>query len=172
MSPERRIILGLDPGLALLGYGVVATEGHSVTHVEHGCLTTPAGSAVPERLQVLYEGLSAIRRRLAITDVAMESLFYSRNVSTAISVGQARGVAMVATVDGSTRFGEYTPNEVKHVVSGFGGARKRQVQEMVALILGLATLPTPDDAADALAIAICHAQRAELSAVLAQARGA
>jgi crossover junction endodeoxyribonuclease RuvC len=102
----------------------------------------------------------------------MEMLYYSRNVTTAVSVGQARGVALLATVDGDTTFGEYTPTQIKQAIAGYGKAKKRQIQDMVQLILGLAAAPVPDDAADALAVAICHAAQIELQAALhAGARG-
>lgn len=167
MSLEPRIILGIDPGIGLLGYGVIRLEGDVMRHVEHGCIATSAGQPLPRRLHVLYDGLVEVRRRFAVTDVAVETLFYSRNVSTAMAVGQARGAALLATVDETTAFGEYTPAEIKQIVGGFGAARKREMQEMVRLLLGLDRLPSPDDAADALAVAICHARRSHLSSLLA-----
>jgi crossover junction endodeoxyribonuclease RuvC len=153
-----RIILGVDPGIALLGYGVIRSDGGSLTHLEHGCVETPAGTELPVRLRMLYAGLQAVVGRFPITDVAMESLFHSRNVTTAVAVGQARGVAMLATVGENVEYAEYSPNTVKQIVSGYGRATKRQVQEMMGLIFGLAELPSPDDAADALAVAVCHAR--------------
>jgi len=167
VTPELRIILGVDPGIASLGYGVIRTDGESIRHIEHGCITTSAGEPVPVRLRALYEELVEIKRRFRATDVAVETLFYSRNVTTAVAVGQARGVALLATVDDGTVFGEYTPAEIKQIVGGFGGARKREMQEMVRLLLGLDRLPAPDDAADALAVAICHARRSHLASLLA-----
>jgi crossover junction endodeoxyribonuclease RuvC len=163
------VILGLDPGIALLGYGVVRYEGGAVTHIAHGCVETRSGVPMPLRLRQLFDGVQELKRVYPVTDVAMEALFHSRNVSTALVVGQARGVAMLAAVDGDIALGEYTPTEVKQNVSGFGGARKRQMQEMVSMLLGLSTLPTPDDAADALAIAICHARHLDLQVLVAQA---
>lgn len=167
MISEPRIILGLDPGIALLGYGLIRTDGEAMQHVEHGCIATSPGRPLPERLHVLHDGLVGLKRRFAVTDVAVETLFYSRNVSTAVAVGQARGVALLATVDDETIFGEYTPSEIKQIVGGFGAARKREMQEMVALLLDLDRPPSPDDAADALAVAICHARRSHLSSLLA-----
>ncbi|HZT06616.1 MAG TPA: crossover junction endodeoxyribonuclease RuvC [Chloroflexota bacterium] len=169
MSERVRTILGIDPGIALLGYGVVESRGESLAHLEHGCVATPSGTALPARLRALYEGLSGVIRRYSITDVAMESLFHSRNVTTAVSVGQARGVAMLATVCGDTAYAEYTPTAVKQLVTGYGRASKRQMQEMIRLLLRLDSLPTPDDAADALAVAICHARRADLDAIVSNA---
>jgi crossover junction endodeoxyribonuclease RuvC len=164
---EPRIILGLDPGIALLGYGVIRVDGETMRHVEHGCIATTPGQPVTQRLRTLYDGLMEVKRRLDVTDVAVEALFYSRNVSTAVAVGQARGVALLATVDDATELGEYTPSEIKQIVSGFGAARKREMQEMVRLLLSLDRLPAPDDAADALAVAICHARRSQFASLLA-----
>lgn len=167
MSLEPRIILGLDPGIALLGYGVIRLEGDVMRHVAHGCIATSPGEPLPRRLRALYEGLTEVKKRFDVTDVAVETLFYSRNLSTAVAVGQARGAALLATIDDSTAFGEYTPAEIKQIVGGFGAARKREMQEMVRLLLGLDRLPSPDDAADALAVAICHARRSHLRSLLA-----
>jgi crossover junction endodeoxyribonuclease RuvC len=161
-----RIILGLDPGIALFGYGVIAAVGDALTHLDHGCIVTPAHTPTPARLRTLYEGLIAVTYRFPVTDVAVEALFYARNVSTAMAVGQARGVALLVAALVDARFGEYTPNEVKQAVTGFGGARKRQMQEMIQLVLGLPALPQSDDAADALAIAVCHARRAAFDAAV------
>ncbi|MPZ15769.1 MAG: crossover junction endodeoxyribonuclease RuvC [Chloroflexi bacterium] len=160
------MILGIDPGIALLGYGLVRLDGDAPVHLDHGCIETPARLPQPARLRLLYEGVAALKQAFSVTDVAMEALFYSRNVSTVVTVGQARGVALLAAVDETTVFGEYTPTEVKQVVAGFGRARKPQVQAMVGLLLGLRTPPSPDDAADALAVALCHARRVTLDAVL------
>jgi len=163
----RRTILGLDPGLGLLGYGVVVVDGDIIRHVEHGCVATLPGRPLPERLRQLHDELVGIKARCNATDVAVETLFYSRNVTTAVAVGQARGVALLATVDNDTEFGEYTPAEIKQIVAGSGAAKKREMQEMVRLQLALERLPSPDDAADALAVAICHARRAHLASLLA-----
>ncbi len=167
MSPDRRIILGVDPGIALLGYGVIRVDGEIMRHLEHGCLTTSSADPLPQRLRTLYEGLTALKRRFDVTDVAVETLFYSRNVSTAVAVGQARGVAVLATVDEGMVFGEYAPSEIKQIVGGFGAARKREMQEMVRMLLCLEHAPSPDDAADALAVAICHARRSQFSSLVA-----
>jgi crossover junction endodeoxyribonuclease RuvC len=169
LSVESHVILGLDPGIALLGYGVVGCERGQLTYLAHGCVETKAGLPLPLRLRQLFDGVIDLKQRYPVTDVAMESLFHSRNVSTAIIVGEARGVAMLAAVDGSIVLGEYTPTQVKQVVTGYGGARKRQIQEMVTLRLGLSSIPKPDDAADALAIAICHAQQLDLQLLVARA---
>lgn len=169
---QRRVILGIDPGLATLGYGLVESSGDLLRHLGHGCVVTPADAPLSSRLHVLHEALVGLRREHQITDVGIESLFYSRNVRTATAVGQARGVAILAAVDVGITLGEYTPTQVKQSVAGYGGAKKRQMQEMVRLLLCLPELPTPDDAADALAVAICHARQAALQEVLARARAA
>jgi crossover junction endodeoxyribonuclease RuvC len=165
LTAGPRVILGIDPGIALLGYGVLTLSG-AIAHVEHGAIATPSSATTPCRLQAIYGALSALKRRYAVTDVAMEMLYYSRHVTTAVAVGQARGVAILATVDRDTTFGEYTATEIKQAVAGDGRAKKRQMQEMVQLILGLPAPPYPDDAADALATAICHAHRVEFADVL------
>jgi crossover junction endodeoxyribonuclease RuvC len=159
LTDAARTILGLDPGLALLGYGVIRVDGDTLTHLEHGCVETPAGTPLPVRLQMLYSGLQLLLGRHTITDVAMEALFHSRNVTTAVVVGEARGVALLATVRGDVEFAEYTPSAVKQIVAGYGKATKRQVQEMMRMLFGLRDLPSPDDAADALAVAVCHARQ-------------
>lgn len=166
----RRIILGIDPGIALVGYGVLAFE-HELTHLDHGAIATPSADPPALRLHAIYHALVDLKHRFAATDVAMEMLYYSRNITTAVSVGQARGVALIATVDRDTTFGEYTPTEIKQAVAGYGRAKKSQIQTMVQLILKLPAAPVPDDAADALAVAICHARRIELEAVLGPHEG-
>ena len=167
MSLEPRIILGLDPGIGLLGYGVIDVNGDEMRHLDHGCIATAPGQPMPARLRALFDGLTEVRARFGVTDVAVETLFYSHSMTTAVAVGQARGVALLATVDEATTFGEYAPAEIKQIVGGFGAARKRQMQEMVRLLLDLDRPPSPDDAADALAVAICHARRSQFSSLLA-----
>ncbi len=169
MSREPQIILGLDPGIASMGYGVVSTDGDRLRALTYGCLRTGATMALPARLRALFEDLRRLKGTYCFTDVAVESLFFSRNRSTAVAVGQARGVALLATVDEGVVFGEYTPTAVKEAVAAYGGASKKEVQQMVRMILGLSTTPTPDDAADALAVAICHARQAQLAQLLARA---
>ncbi len=165
----RRVILGIDPGIGLLGYGVLERlePTGQIVHLDHGAVATSPADATPARLHAIYHALVDIKHRFAVTDVAMEMLYYARNVSTAVAVGQARGVALLATVDRDTVFGEYTPTEIKQAVAGYGRATKRQMQDMVQLILGLPARPAPDDAADALAAAICHAHRVKLAEVIA-----
>jgi len=169
LSDGPRVILGVDPGIARLGYGVIRVEGNALKHLEYGCVETPAHTEMPDRLRMLYEGLTELVDQFPITDVAMESLFHARNVTTAVSVGQARGVAMLATVRRGTAYAEYTPTTVKQTVTGYGRATKRQIQEMVRLLLSLPHLPTPDDAADALAVALCHSRNLAIRSLVDQA---
>ncbi len=153
-------MLGIDPGTATMGWGVVEMAGGQLRLIETGALTTPAGMPQPERLLQLYNGLRAIIERLRPNTAAVEELFFGKNVNTALTVGQARGVVLLALAQAGIPVHEYKPLAVKQAVAGYGGADKRQMQEMVRLTLGLTTVPRPDDAADALAIAICHAYTA------------
>jgi crossover junction endodeoxyribonuclease RuvC len=161
-----RLVLGIDPGIATLGYGLVTLTPDGPRHVDHGCVLTRPPASLPERLQQLQEGLTAICARHSVTDVAMETLFLGRRVH-AHGLGEARGVAVLTTTAGGAHFSEYGPSQVKQAVTGSGAAPKRQVQEMVRLILGLQVLPRPDDAADALAIALCHALQIDLQRLVA-----
>jgi crossover junction endodeoxyribonuclease RuvC len=149
--------LGIDPGTAIMGWGVVDERGGQLSLVDVGVLTTPAGMAQPERLRILYDGLCALIARHRPDTAAIEELFFGKNVNTAITVGQARGVALLAMVQAGLPIHEYKPTVVKQAVAGYGGADKKQMQEMVRITLNLRSVPKPDDAADALAIAICHA---------------
>jgi len=154
--------LGIDPGTAIMGWGVVDEVGGVLTAVAFGVLTTPAGMPQTERLLKLYDGLRALLDEHKPDAAAVEELFFGKNVTTAVSVGQARGVALLALAQAGVPIHEYKPVVVKQAVVGYGGADKRQMQEMVRLTLRLATIPKPDDAADALAIAICHAYTAPM----------
>lgn len=154
----RRVVLGIDPGTAILGYGLVALDGDELQAVEFGVLTTPASAALPNRLLSLFDGLNQIILRGRPTEAAVEQLFFSRNVQSAFAVGQARGVALLAAARHGLPVGEYSPLQVKQAVAGYGRATKAQVQNMVQVMLGLDAPPQPDDAADALAVAICHAR--------------
>ncbi|PDW02820.1 crossover junction endodeoxyribonuclease RuvC [Candidatus Viridilinea mediisalina] len=149
--------IGIDPGTAIMGWGIVESQQGQLQLVAAGALTTPAHMAQPERLLRLYEGLSALLAQHRPDNAAIEELFFGKNVNTALSVGQARGVALLALVQAGLPIQEYKPTVVKQAVAGYGGADKRQMQEMVRVTLNLARVPKPDDAADALAVAICHA---------------
>ena len=151
------LVLGIDPGTATTGFGLVRekTDG-SLESVDYGIISTPKDMAAHYRLVQLYDELRKLIKHHKPDSVAVEKLFFQRNVSTAIAVGQARGVVMLAIAQANLEVAEYTPNEVKQAVAGYGSADKKQVQEMVRVLLALPSLPKPDDAADALAIAITH----------------
>ena len=158
------IVLGIDPGTAALGYGIVERTGGRLREVDHGVLTTSPDRSLPERLLAIH-GLVDELLALHQPDVmGVERLFFSRNVQTAFAVGQARGVVLLAAAEHETPVNEATPNEVKSAIAGYGAADKRQVQRMVQLVLGMTELPRPDDAADALAIAIWVANTARVGA--------
>ena len=159
-------ILGLDPGTAITGYGLIdLLPGGEVRVVTYGVLRTPARQPLPERLTQLYNGLRELIALHRPQAAAVEKLFFQRNVTTAMAVGQARGVALLALAQAGLPVAEYTPNEVKEAVTGYGSADKQQVQRMVQALLRLAERPRPDDAADALAVALCHAQHARFDAL-------
>ena len=155
---RAKIVLGIDPGLARMGYGSVLQQGNQLKALEYGTLTTEAHTPVERRLAILFGKLQKMLKKTRPDSVAMEELFFSRNVKTAIAVGQARGVALLACGLAGIPVFEYRPVEVKQAVSGYGAADKGQVQKMVMVLLGLREAPKPDDTADALAIAITHAQ--------------
>ena len=147
-------IIGIDPGTGILGFGVIDVYHGKTTLVTAGVIRTPAHTPLPERLEEIYEGITDIIAETKPTVMAIEKLFFSRNITTAISVAQARGVAMLTGRQAKLRIEEYTPNEIKQAVAGYGAAKKAQVQEMVRIQLGLSEVPKPDDCADALAAAI------------------
>lgn len=151
------LALGIDPGTATTGYGLVRIEPDgSLVAVKYGVLLTPKESTASARLVMLYNQLRDVLNEFNPELAAVEKLFFARNVTTALAVGQARGVVMLAIEQAGIEVFEYTPKEVKNAVAGYGGADKRQVQEMVRALLQLDSIPKPDDAADALAIAITH----------------
>lgn len=151
------LALGIDPGTATTGYGLVRlSQDGGLAAVTFGVISTPRDATAAARLAMLYDGLNAILEANKPDTAAVEKLFFSRNVSTAIAVGQARGVVLLALERAGLEVFEYTPNEVKQAVAGYGSADKKQVQEMVRTLLQLDSIPRPDDAADALAIAITH----------------
>jgi crossover junction endodeoxyribonuclease RuvC len=158
---EQRII-GIDPGIARMGFGVVAVAGNRTWAIDYGCIETPPEWSVGQRLQKIYQDLQNIMVEYRPHVMAVEELFFNRNTTTAFVVGQARGVALLAGVEAGLKMAEYTPMQVKMAVTGYGKADKKQVQEMVRVLLNLATVPKPDDTADALAIAIAHAHSAPM----------
>ncbi len=162
--------IGIDPGTAIMGWGVVDEAGGVLTLVAYGALTTPAGMAAPDRLVLLYDGLQAVLHEQRPDSAAIEELFFGKNVNTAITVGQARGVALLALAQAGVPIHEYKPTAVKQAVAAYGGADKKQMQEMVRLTLRLSAIPRPDDAADAVAIAICDIYTAPMLRRIADAR--
>lgn len=158
--------LGIDPGTAITGYAIVEEVGSALHLVAIGTVQTPAKTPLPLRLQAIYAGLREVIAAHQPETAAVEELFFSRNAQTAMVVGHARGVALLALVDAGLPIAEYTPMQVKQAVSGYGGADKHQVQEMVRMLLELPEVPKPDDAADAAAVAICHLHRARMDSLL------
>lgn len=156
MSAVYRRAIGIDPGTARLGYAVVEARGSDLTLLECGVVTTPSTAAMQDRLRHIYDATLSIIDRLTPTEMAVEELFFAKNVTTAVTVGQARGVALLIAAQRDLALSEYKPMQVKQAVHGYGLASKAQVGEMVRVLLRLDTVPTPDDAADAAAIAICH----------------
>lgn len=153
-------ILGIDPGYAIVGYGVVDyTHGHFST-VGFGAITTQADMPFPERLSVIYDDMLCIIDKYKPEAMAIERLYFNTNTTTAIDVAQARGVILLAAQSRKTEISEYTPLQVKQAVTGYGKAEKRQVMEMIKSLLNLNAVPKPDDTADALALAVCHAHSA------------
>ncbi len=160
------VVLGIDPGTATTGYGFIRDADSGPVLVTYGVILTPAGAPMPQRLRALFRELNQLLLLHRPDAAAVEKLFFQRNVSTAMTVGQARGVALLALAEAVVPIGEYTPNDVKQAVAGYGRADKPQVQQMVRAILNLPEVPKPDDAADALAVAICHLHSMKLNAML------
>lgn len=149
-------ILGIDPGYAILGYGIIEMRGNRFKVIDYGAVTTEAGMEMPDRLKVLYNSLMELIGRFEPEVASVEELFFNTNAKTAILVGQARGVALLACSNSGLEIAEYTPLQIKQALVGNGRAEKKQVQFMVKTILNLKEAPKPDDTADALAAAICH----------------
>jgi len=149
-------ILGIDPGLAIVGYGVVELNGNNFKPIDYGCILTNKDMDFPYRLKYIYESMNQLIDKYRPDEVAIEELFFNKNVKTAIAVGQARGVEVLSVINNGLDIYEYTPLQIKQAVTGYGRAEKVQVQEMVKMLLSLKKLPKPDDAADALAVALCH----------------
>ena len=151
------IILGIDPGYAIVGYGVVSYDNRTFTPITYGAVTTEAGLDADLRLEQVYDGISSVIDRYQPDAIAIEQLFFTNNKTTGIDVAQARGVLLLAAQQRGVPVYEYTPMQVKQSVVGYGLAEKQQVMEMTRRLLGLEKVPRPDDTADALALAICHA---------------
>jgi crossover junction endodeoxyribonuclease RuvC len=165
------LVLGIDPGTAFTGYGVVSTDGDILTLVDYGTVNTGARKPLPQRLQTIYQELGEVISRHHPDAIAVERLFFSKNARTAFSVGQARGVALLAAAEAGVPIHEYTPLQIKQAVVGYGQATKEQIQQLVKMLLGLDFVPQPDDAADAIAVAVCHIHSARLKALLAEELG-
>lgn len=154
------IILGIDPGYAIVGFGIVRKEGARMKPIQYGTIQTKAELDTGTRLKQIYDATKQIIEEYKPEVMAVEKLFFNRNVTTALTVGQARGVLILAAVEAGMEIVEYTPLQVKQATVGYGNAEKKQVQEMVRILLNLKEIPKPDDAADALAIAITHGNSA------------
>lgn len=150
------IILGVDPGIAIVGYSIVKCNGNNVKAIDYGCIRTESNLLFPERIKIIYDRLTEIIREYRPNDLAIEELFFNSNAKSAMIVGQARGVEILAAVNENLNIYEYTPLQIKQAVVGYGRADKNQVQQMVKILLNLDEIPKPNDAADALAVAICH----------------
>lgn len=154
---EGRIILGIDPGYDICGFGVISDSYGQSTHIRHGAIKPPKGD-LPQRLLFLQTALAELVKEVSPDVVGVERIYFTNNAKTAINVGQARGVILLTLAQHGLDVKEFTPLEIKQAVTGFGQAPKEQIQKMVQMILKLNALPTPDDAADGLAIALCTAQ--------------
>ncbi|SHE47117.1 Holliday junction endonuclease RuvC [Seinonella peptonophila] len=155
-------IMGIDPGLAIVGFGILDQRGNMLKPVDFGCIKTETNLSLPTRLKQIYDACSIIMDEHQPDVVAVEKLFFNRNVTTAFTVGQARGVILLAAEEAGIPITEYTPLQVKMAVTGYGQAEKKQIQEMVKMLLSLPRIPKPDDVADALAVAICEAHSGSL----------
>jgi crossover junction endodeoxyribonuclease RuvC len=150
------LIMGIDPGIAISGYGIISGKQNDCSVIEYGVIKTPPGLKMPYRLKKIYEGYTEHLQKYKPDAVAVEELFFNKNAKTIISVGQARGAALLAAALSNIEVFEYTPLQVKQAVVGYGRADKLQVQQMIKMFFNLDKLPKPDDAADALAVALCH----------------
>ena len=151
------VILGIDPGLATLGWGVIDAQPGRQRLIEYGCILTTPDQRFPERLKQIGEDMRALLQRFQPEEIAFEELFFAKNVTTALTVGAARGVSIAACAEYTDQLYEYTPMQVKQAIVGWGGAEKKQIQQMVKMLLHMETIAKPDDAADAIAIALTHA---------------
>jgi crossover junction endodeoxyribonuclease RuvC len=166
MTEDMMVILGIDPGFAITGYGIIVSESGRLKYLDCGVIETKAGLPLADRLAAIYDGLQALITIYKPDAAAIEELFFNTNAKTALTVGHGRGVAILAAAKTGTPVFQYTPLQVKQAVTAYGRAEKRQVQQMVKVLLGLPAPPKPDDAADALAVAICHANSAKMNAIL------
>lgn len=156
------IILGIDPGFAITGYGIIKYENNKFKVIDYGAITTESDLKLSERLLILYNDLEQLIDKYNPDVVSIEELFFNKNIKTALNVGHGRGVVLLAAAKKNKPIFEYTPLQVKQSVVGYGRAQKPQIQQMVKMILNLEKIPKPDDVADALAVAICHAHSCKL----------
>ena len=162
------IILGIDPGLATLGYGVIEKDARgNARAIDYGVVLTPKDEALPVRLAMLEDGLNKIFDKFKPDEVAIEELFFSKNITTGIAVAHARGVALLTCAKQCGKLYEYTPMQIKQALTGYGRADKKQMQSVVASLLKLKSIPKPDDAADALGVALCHASTSRFNELFA-----
>ena len=166
MSEDSSVVIGIDPGTAITGFGVLAVTGGDMRAIEYGVIRTPSTDPLQQRLLSLYDELSTLFARYRPQAIAVEELFFAKNARTALTVGHGRGVVLLAVAQSGARFAQFKPAEVKQAVTGYGAADKKQMQQMVQLLLGLDEPPRPDDAADALAVAICYQNSAALQQLL------
>ena len=162
------VILGIDPGLAIVGWGVVDYAGARFRTLGYGSIETPAGMDTPQRLLTIRRGMNALLKKYRPEQMAIEELFFTKNITTGIRVAEARGIILLAGAEAGVPMAEYTPMQVKQAVVGYGNATKHQVMDMTKRILNLAAVPKPDDAADAVAIALCHARSSTSLLAMAQ----
>ncbi len=152
-------VIGFDPGLAIVGYGVIDHDGfNNKKVVDYGIITSPKEESFPVRLAIIYEGVTKLIQKYSPDEIACEELFFNTNITTGINVAHARGVLLLAAIHHCGKLYEYTPLQIKQAMTGYGRADKKQIQEMVRIYLGLQKVPKPDDAADALAVALTHIQ--------------
>ena len=151
------IIMGIDPGLATMGYGIIEANRGDSRLIQYGTINTPAGQPMPQRLRAIYMGVQQLMDIYHPDEVAFEELFFSKNITTGMAVSSARGVALLAVVEKTDNLYEYTPMQIKQAITGYGGADKHQMQHMVKLLLHMNEIARPDDAADAIAVALTHA---------------
>lgn len=161
ISKNKKIIMGIDPGFAITGYGLIKLDGKKMSPIKYGSITSTTKESFGQRLDKIYKELKKIINKYRPDTIAVEELFFAKNAKTAIKVGQARGVAILAAHQNKALIREFTPLQVKQAITGYGFASKTQIQKMVKLQLNLKTIPRPDDIADALAIAICCAYTKE-----------
>ena len=159
------IIIGVDPGYAIVGLGVIEYRGNKFRMLEYNAITTEAGEKTTDRLKYIYDGMNYFIKKYNPDAIAIEELFFNSNQKTAIKVAQARGVILLSAVNNGVPVYEYTPLQVKQAVTGYGRADKNQIQTMVKMMLHLDKIPKPDDAADGLALAICHAHSSRMNSI-------